>query len=236
MAARKEKWVGENGLGGEYAEYVRNSQRLQQLGRKYPDRAGAAAAGGDGLSLLADRRLPGGTGEGDSWEEGWFDYFWQPKGITPREGQAINAAVLPLIGAGVDDRTLWNDAARSVDVVISNYGEQRSARRAAVVEAAGRGQTVASGTTQSERADGRGVDRVAGWSLTASASDAARKLELVVDVNGAHANSWSFWSFPRGPARSRRHGGAFDREMGGHQPPLSIRSTESALSQAPTAC
>ena len=45
--------------------------------------------------LIVD--FPGGTGEGDSWEEGWFDYFWQPKGITPRDGQAINSAVLPLI-------------------------------------------------------------------------------------------------------------------------------------------
>ena len=54
-------------------------------------------------------------------EEGWFDYFWQPKGITPREGQEINGAVLPLIGAGVDNRSISDN--KTIDVIISNYGQ-----------------------------------------------------------------------------------------------------------------
>jgi hypothetical protein len=71
--------------------------------------------------LITD--YPGGTGEGDSWEEGWFDYFWNPKGITPREEQEINAPVLLMTDAGVDKRTLWNDEARRVRCSISDYGE-----------------------------------------------------------------------------------------------------------------
>ena len=64
--------------------------------------------------LIVD--FPGGTGEGDSWEEGWFDYFWRPKGITPRDGQAINSAVLPLITSGVSERTRWSDDGAPVEI------------------------------------------------------------------------------------------------------------------------
>ena len=63
------------------------------------------------------------------------------------------------------------------------------------------------------------------------------KLELVVDVDGAHANTWSFWSFPRGGLLDRAavpvH---LDREVGGHQRG-SIRScSEGARRRAATAC
>ena len=106
----KRKWVDDNGLGSEYATYVRNSMRLQQLGRKYQIERVRRQQDVTGYHYWLIVDYPGGTGEGDSWEEGWFDYFWQPKGIAPREGQEINAAVLPLIGAGVGDRTLWSGA------------------------------------------------------------------------------------------------------------------------------
>ena len=56
-------------------------------------------------------------------EEGWFDYFWKPKGIEPRDGKEINSAVLVMTDAGVDKRTMWNDEPRRVGFTISNYGE-----------------------------------------------------------------------------------------------------------------
>ena len=118
----KKQWVETSGLADRYALYLRNSQRLQQLGRKYQIERARLNPDVTGYHywLIAD--FPGGTGEGDSWEEGWFDYFWQPKGITPREGQENNSPVLLMINAGVNDRTLWSDASKSIDVLVSNYG------------------------------------------------------------------------------------------------------------------
>jgi beta-galactosidase len=151
----KKRWVEEHGLAEQYPRYVLNSQRLQQLGRKYQIERVRRQQDITGYHYWLIVDFPGGTGEGDSWEEGWFDYFWNPKGITPRDGQAINSAVLPLISTTVRDRTLWNDSVRKVDVTVAQV------------------------------------------SLSAVPGNNAQKLELVVKVDGANANSWSFWSFPR---------------------------------------
>jgi len=192
----KQRWVGEHGLAGEYGQYVRNSQRLQQLGRKFQIERVRHRQDITGYHYWLIVDFPGGTGEGDSWEEGWFDYFWQPKGITPRDGQAINSAVLPLIGTSVKDRTLWNDTARAVDVMVSNYGgkDLRDAPLSWTIVADGK--TVASGTERITVPMGK-VDTVTQVTLGALPGSRARKLELVVEVDGAHTNSWSFWSFPR---------------------------------------
>ena len=144
--------------------------------------------------LIVD--FPGGTGEGDSWEEGWFDYFWQPKNITPRDGQAINSAVLPLIGTGVKDRTLWSDATRKVDVIVSNYGEKDLVGAPLSWKLMADGEAVATSTTRVNVPMGR-VATVAQVPVGALPGSVARKLELIVNVDGVHANSWSFWSFPR---------------------------------------
>jgi hypothetical protein len=193
----KKRWVGEHGLADRYAQYVRNSQRLQQLGRKFQIERVRHRQDVTGYHywLLVD--FPGGTGEGDSWEEGWFNYFWEPKAIVPRDGQAINSAVLPLIGTRVSDRTVWNDTGRKVDVTVSNYGEKdlRDAPMTWTVQADGK--TVASGTARITVPMGT-VANVAQVTLGPLPGDSARKLELAVEVDGTHANSWPFWSFPRG--------------------------------------
>jgi beta-galactosidase len=192
----KMRWVGEHGLADQYAQYVRNSQRLQQLGRKFQIERVRHRQDITGYHywLLVD--FPGGTGEGDSWEEGWFNYFWQPKGVVPRDGQVINSAVLPLIGTSVNDRTFWNDAPRNVDVTVSNYGNKdfRDSPLSWTVQADGK--TVASGTARITVPMGT-VAAVAQATLPATPGTPARKLELNVQVEGTHANSWSFWSFPR---------------------------------------
>ena len=96
----KKAWVSEQGLATDYPQYVATrsgcsssdaSIQIERVRRRQD-------ITGYHYWLIVD--FPGGTGEGDSWEEGWFDYFWRPKGITPREGQAINGAVLPLIDHG----------------------------------------------------------------------------------------------------------------------------------------
>jgi hypothetical protein len=193
----KKRWVAEHGLGDQYGQFVRNSQRLQQLGRKFQIERVRHQQDITGYHywLLVD--FPGGTGEGDSWEEGWFNYFWQPKGIEPRDGQAINAAVLPLIGTSVKDRTLWHDTAQKVDVTISNYGEKDLLDSPLSWRVLADGKTVASGSERITVPMGK-VARAAQITLGALPGNSARKVDVVVDVDGSNANSWSFWSFPRG--------------------------------------
>jgi beta-galactosidase len=192
----KQQWVEQHGLADQYPRYVRNSQRLQQLGRKFQIERVRRQPGISGYHYWLIVDFPGGTGEGDSWEEGWFDYFWQPKGITPEDGQAINSAVLPLIDAGVDDRTLWNDMPRTISVIVSNFGDRDLVGAPLSWKLVAEGDTVASGTSRIDVPMGTiaSVDEV---TLQPPPSDAAHKLELVVQVNGAQTNSWSFWSFPR---------------------------------------
>ena len=83
------RWVERNGLTGQYPAYVRNSARLQQIGHKYQienQRLDGRVSGYD-YWLIVD--YPGGTGEGDSWEEGWLNYFWMSKGIRPEAGPRV---------------------------------------------------------------------------------------------------------------------------------------------------
>ena len=103
---------------------MRNSQRLQQLGRKYQIERVRQDSDVAGYHYWLIVDYPGGTGEGDSWEEGWFDYFWHPKGVDPAEGREINSPVLLLINAGAGDRTLWTSDTKRIDVSVSNFGDE----------------------------------------------------------------------------------------------------------------
>lgn len=193
----KKKWVDESGLATQYPTYVRNSMRLQHLGRKYQIERVRHQNDITGYHYWLIVDYPGGTGEGDSWEEGWFDYFWRPKGITPQEGREINSAVLPLIGAGVQDRSFWSDAGKKVDVIVSNYGERELRDAPLSWKLVSNGRTIASDTARVTVPTGA-VKNVSAISLGAVPGDKAQKLELVVDVNGTSTNRWTFWSFPRG--------------------------------------
>ncbi len=192
----KTAWVSEHALGGQYPTYVRNSQRLQQLGRKFQIERIRKRQDITGYHYWLIVDFPGGTGEGDSWEEGWFDYFWQPKGIEPADGQAINAAVLPLIETDVADRNLWNDAPRPVDIVVSNYGDRDLSGARLSWSIVADGTPTAQGTVAINQPMGK-VGRVATIDIPAAPADRARKLDLVIDVGGARPNTWSFWTYPR---------------------------------------
>jgi beta-galactosidase len=193
----KSAWIATHALADRYPQYVRNSQRLQQLGRKYQIERVRRRQDITGYHYWLIVDFPGGTGEGDSWEEGWFDYFWQPKGITPADGQAINGAVVSLIDVDVADRTFWNDQRRTVPIVVSNYGERDLTGARLTWKVLADGQTVASETARIDVPMGK-VSPVATAALPVSAGSVARKLDLIVSVEGAHPNTWSFWSFPRG--------------------------------------
>ena len=192
----KKRWVDAQGLSTEYDQYVRNSQRLQHLGRKYQIERVRRQRGVTGYHYWLIVDFPGGTGEGDSWAEGWFDYFWRPKGITPRDGQTINSAVLPMIGADVGSRVVWSDTPRTVDVHVSNYGSSDLARAPLKWRLTAGGETLAAGDARIDVAMGH-VDRVAQVTLGPIGGREPRKLELEVEVDGAHANTWPFWSVPR---------------------------------------
>ncbi|HTV02597.1 MAG TPA: hypothetical protein VMF13_18755 [Luteitalea sp.] len=192
----KSTWVRDQSLTDRYPTYVRNSQRLQQLGRKFQIERVRRQQDVTGYHYWLIVDFPGGTGEGDSWEEGWFDYFWQPKGITPEQGRAINAAVLPLIETSVADRSLWADTARQVDVVVSNYGGTALTGAPMTWRLLSGGKELATQTVAVSQPAGK-VGRVATVTLPAVTGSEASALEFVVELPGGVKNSWSFWAFPR---------------------------------------
>ncbi len=196
----KKEWVQESGISERYAVYLRNSHRLQQLGRKFQiERVRRdPMVSGYHYWLIVD--FPGGTGEGDSWEEGWFDYFWQPKNIQPAEGRTINSPVLLMLDTDVSNRTLWNDARKTVEIIISNFGDVpiRDGILRWRIEASGeslggaetRGITVPLGEVKS-------LGKITVGPL---GGREAREIALVAElVLGSRAwkNSWNFWCFPR---------------------------------------
>jgi hypothetical protein len=192
----KKKWAADQNLTGLYPEYVRNSQRLQMLGRKFQIERVRKRQDITGYHYWLIVDFPGGTGEGDSWEEGWFDYFWQPKSIAPRDGQMINAPVVPLISAKVGDRSLWSDETRTIDVLVSNYGEHDLEGAPLTWTLTSDGERIASGEERVTMKMGS-VGKVAQIALRGVPGDRARKLDLAVQVGADYANEWSFWSFPR---------------------------------------
>jgi hypothetical protein len=192
----KNRWVAENRLAAEYPIFVRNSQKLLQLGRKFQIERVRRESDNTGYEYWLIVDYPGGTGEGDSWEEGWFDYFWQPKGISAQEGREVNSAVLPLIDAGPGARTMWAEDARDLKLLVSNYGERDIVDGASSWRLNSDGRTVAE--SHIEHVSARLGEISPAFSAHIGPVDArtAQQLELGVDIDG-HANRWSFWAFPK---------------------------------------
>lgn len=196
---RKRQWISSNHLEKVYPKYLENSIRLQQLGRKFQIekvRADRSVTGYD-FWLIVD--YPGGTGEGDSWEEGWFDYFWHPK-VSSDLGRELNSPVLSIISAGVDQRTLWAGATQHISLRISNYGEN-------TIENGSVSWTLKSEGVRLDNGEIRGVQVPLGEVadvgqiiLRVPETDHPRKLELVATVMAGparYSNRWDFWAFPR---------------------------------------
>lgn len=194
--AQKQRWVEENGLTKEYPAYVKNSQRLVQSGRKYQIEAARHDPDVTGYEYWLITDYPGGTGEGDSWEEGWFDYFWHPKGVTPEEAREINGTVLPLIDAGPGQRTLWADQVKKITVSVSNYGDHDLTGDVGSWRITSGGRVIGQGRLTRASAPAGKISALGVVELPGIAGRDARKLELAVDVDG-HRNSWEFWSYPR---------------------------------------
>jgi len=198
----KKSWVESSGLSDRYSIYLKNSQRLQQLGWKYQIERARRNPDVTGYHYWLITDFPGGTGEGDSWEEGWFDYFWQPKGIRPSEGREINNPVLMMISAGVNDRTLWSGDIKSFDVIVSNYGDEPIQNVNLKWKVMSGDRVQAESTVAGVNVPLGQVARVATLEMGGNlGGDAKQKLELVLELNDRQStfvNRWSFWTFPKG--------------------------------------
>lgn len=196
----KKSWVEKSGLTSEYPALLHNSQRLQQVGRKYQIERARRLQQFTGYHywLIAD--YPGGTGEGDSWEEGWFDYFWQPKGVRPEEGRELNNAVLLMIDPGIDDRTLWNDSRKRIEVHLSNYGSSDISNGVVNWKLLSDGKQLGGGSLTGVQVPLGIVKKVGEIVLGPVDMGRAAKLELVLElktIDASYANRWHFWTFPR---------------------------------------
>ena len=192
----RQKWIEQSGLAADYPTYLRNSVRLLQLGHKFQIervRQDARVSGYD-YWLIVD--YPGGTGEGDSWEEGWLDYFWETKGIAPEQGREINSAVLPLVDAGPGQRTLWAGETKEVKLSVSNYGEHEIRDGATSWRVTSDGRSVAEARVERVAAPLGRISPVTTIHVGGSGGSAVEQLELRVDVDG-NVNRWNFWAFPR---------------------------------------
>lgn len=204
----KKQWIAANKLDAVYPEYLKNSIRLQQLGRKFQierARADRSVTGYD-YWLLVD--FPGGTGEGDSWEEGWFDYFWNPK-VPPEKGRELNSAVLPLIDAGVDERTLWSNESKHIGVSISNYGDEAIRKGVLSWTLSANGNRLEGGVIRGVDVPLGSVTNIGQIVLLDSENEHPRKLELKVTItsgSATYSNRWDFWAFPTGKVLSSSSG------------------------------
>ncbi|HEV2324343.1 MAG TPA: hypothetical protein VGS10_10390 [Terracidiphilus sp.] len=204
----KKQWISENKLDFVYPEYLKNSIRLQQLGRKFQierTRLDHTVTGYD-YWLLVD--FPGGTGEGDSWEEGWFDYVWTPK-VSPEAGRELNSAVLPLIDAGVDERTLWSNETKHIGVSISNYGSEPIRNGVLSWTVTWNGKQLEGGELHGFDVPLGSVAKIGEILLLDPGDDHPRKLVLKTTLKSGSAdytNHWEFWVFPAGTLLSSSPG------------------------------
>lgn len=203
---QKRAWIDGSGLSGVYDRYLRNSWRLQQLGRKYQIEKARLLPEFTGYHYWLIVDFPGGTGEGDSWEEGWFDYFWRPKGVTPEQGRELNSPVLLLTDADVDRRTFWADDPRPIQVSVSNYGDTEIRDGVVSWRLLDGGRPLASGQLSGVNAPLGAVSPAGAITLGPVPVPEARKLELELTVKAgsvAYSNRWHFWAFPRGRLLSK---------------------------------
>lgn len=195
----KEEWIAGQGLSGIYPAYLHNSWKLQQLGRKYQIERVRADGRVTGYEYWLIVDFPGGTGEGDSWEEGWFNYFWEPKGITPARGSQINSPVLLMIDAPVDERTLWAPGKKHVGLTISNYGKEPIRDGRLLWELLDGETKVVDGELPPVHAPLGSVSEAGTLILSIPVLNSATKLQLRVKLESGssqYENNWHFWAHP----------------------------------------
>lgn len=195
----RKAWASSHGLQSVYPTYVAHSERLQHIGRKYQIEKVRSDPRVSGYHYWLIVDYPGGTGEGDSWEEGWFDYFWRPKSITPADGLRLNSAVLPMIDLPVESRTLRAGEPRAVEVSVSNFGED-AIRDGVLSWRLLEGTRVVAGSELTGFSVERGrVGRIGTIEVRADSAE-PRTLTLEVELHAddqVYRNDWAMWVFPK---------------------------------------
>jgi len=202
---QKQNWIQENGLAAVYPTYLKNSTILQYLGHKYEIEKARARQDVTGYHYWLMVDFPGGTGEGDSWEEGWLNYFWEPK-KPPQQVRGLNSAVLMMIGAGVDDRTFWSDAGKQTGVLVSNYGEEDIEHGTLSWKLMDQDRALAGSQVTGVGVRMGRVEHVADVHIGPIQAREAKKLSLVLELRSGsrtYSNDWDFWVFPRGGLMDR---------------------------------
>ena len=196
----KKDWLQSQGLLDRYPDYLHHSWRLLNVARKAEIESLRRLEEITGYQywLITDL-ADDGTTEGPSWEWGWCNYFWEPKGVTPEQGQEINAAMLPLVGLKVSDRTMWAEESKRVDVFVSNYGPGTIADGVLEWELRSGPQRLI-GDSYKVHAPLGAVTRVGQIQIEKIKAPEARELDLRITVSGqsqTHTNRWKIWAFPR---------------------------------------
>ena len=196
----QKQWLQSQKLLDRYPGYLRNSWRLLNVARKAEIESLRRLEQITGYQywLITDCADEG-TSEGPSWEWGWCNYFWEPKGVTPEQGREINAAMLPLLDLKVSERTLWAEDSKRVDVFVSNYGPAAISAGSLDWELSSGGQRLNADRFPVSAPQGA-VTRVGEVPLEKMNSAQARELELRITVSSpaqTHTNRWKLWAFPR---------------------------------------
>ena len=199
LLAEKRAWIEKIGLMQIYPALRKNSERLQQMVRKWhfetvrrvPELCGYE------YWLLIDSPPSHWM---DGWEDGLLNYFGEPKAITTEEMGQINAPTVLLISAGVDDRTFWADRGKKFELLVSHYASE-NLHNAQLVWKLKKGERILhQGTMGNLQADVGQVKRLGTVSLPPVELEQASKLNFWVELkegNFCQTNEWSFWAFPR---------------------------------------
>ncbi len=199
LLAEKRASVEKYGLKDIYPTLRQNSERLQQMIRKWhfenvrliPELSGYE------YWLLIDSPASHWM---DSWEDGLLNYFGEPKAITTEEMRQSNAPTVLLISAGIDDRTFWADQGKKLQLLVSHYAAEAIHDGRVVWKLKQDAKTLHQGTLEHVQVQVGEVKHLGAIVIPPVGLQGASKLDLWVELregNLIQTNQWSFWAFPR---------------------------------------
>jgi hypothetical protein len=196
---REKEWI-DAAADAEYPRYLQNSWRLHATAVKAYLEKLRTMPEFTGYFYWLINDYPGGTAEGPAWNWGWLNQFFEPKAITPEEGRQLNSAVMPLISAPIYSRTLWAEDGKTLDALISNYGESAIENAKLDWELSGGGQRLASGGWTLPALPLGAITRAGQIRIGKLPLTEASELELAVNLSAnslRSGNRWKLWAFPR---------------------------------------
>jgi beta-galactosidase len=197
-----EGWLRNNGLLEIYPEILKNSQRLQSLAHRFrveklrnnPDIQGYQIPSG-----ITD--FVSGTREGELWEEGVLNFFWEPKYGVTEAWSLLNQSTLLITDSDISERTWWQGKMAKVSVNVSHYGP-RSLRNADLHYRLEHHGNVLLEQVVSNLSVAQGnVVRLADLEINVPELGEAAALTFRVELRDqteriAH-NEWTFWAYPQ---------------------------------------